>query len=118
MISIAGYIIHQKMRHNHNIDTYYAQRQKDKRKVLLKIPSNDAAPSENFAILQHEFHLLKMIETPTIIKAYDFLQNTSVPALILEGVKGKLLSSYAVAKLISLNDFFNLKWFNRSVHPS
>lgn len=108
MISIAGYIIHAKMRHNHNIDTYYAQRQKDKRKVLLKIPGNDAAPSENFAILQHEFHLLKMIETPAIIKAYDFLQNTSVPALVLEGVRGELLSSYIAANPLQLDDFFNL----------
>lgn len=108
MISISGYTLQAKMRNNHNIDTYYALRQKDKCKVLLKIPNNDSTSSEHFAILQHEFHLLKMIETPAIIKAYDFLQNTHAPVLILEGVEGQLLSSYFVSHKLEISVFFNL----------
>ncbi|MCL9684847.1 EAL domain-containing protein [Legionella maioricensis] len=108
MISIAGYILQEKMRQNHNIDTYYAIRLKDKCKVLLKTPNTDCSSSEHFAILQHEFQLLKMIEAPTVIKAHDFLQNTPVPVLILEGVEGQLLTSYCVMNQLELSDFFNL----------
>lgn len=108
MISISGYALREKMRHNHNIDTYYALRLKDKRRVLLKTPNKFHSSSENLAILQHEFHLLNTIETPTIIKAYDFLQNTYAPVLILEDVKGQLLTSYLLIHQLNLDDFFNL----------
>lgn len=108
MISISGYALHDIMRHKHNIDTYYALRLKDKCKVLLKTPNKQYASPENIAILQHEFQLLNMIEAPTIIKAYDFLQNNQVPVLVLENVKGQLLTSYLLMNQLEINDFFNL----------
>lgn len=108
MIAISGYAIQEKMRHNRNIDTYYALRQKDKRKVLLKIPNNHYQSSENLAVLQHEFHLLRKINCPTIIKAYDFLQNMNAPVLILEGVEGSLLRSYLNTEQIEISDFLVL----------
>ncbi|HIE3578442.1 TPA: EAL domain-containing protein [Legionella anisa] len=108
MISISGYALCEKMRRNHNIDTYYALRLKDRCRVLLKTPNKFHSSSENLAILQHEFHLLNMIETPTIIKAYDFLQNTQAPVLILEDVKGQLLTSYLLMHQLNIGDFFNL----------
>lgn len=108
MISISGYALREKMRRNHNIDTYYALRLKDRCRVLLKTPNKFHSNSENLAILQHEYHLLNMIETPTIIKAYDFLQNTYAPVLILEDVKGQLLTSYLLMHQLSIDDFFNL----------
>jgi serine/threonine protein kinase len=94
MISISGYALREKMRRNHNIDTYYATRLKDRRSVLLKTPNKFHSNSENLAILQHEFNLLNTIETPRIIKAYDFLQSNYALVLILEDVKGQLLTSY------------------------
>ncbi|KTD43156.1 EAL domain-containing protein [Legionella parisiensis] len=108
MISISGYALREKMRRNHNIDTYYALRLKDRCRVLLKTPNKLHPSSENLAILQHEFHLLKMIETPKIIKAYDFLQNTYTPVLILEDVKGQLLTSYLLMHQLGIDGFFNL----------
>ena len=108
LTSRSGYVLQEKMRQNHNIDTYYAVGLKDKCKVLLKTPNNDYSSSVNFAILQHEFQLLKMIEAPAVIKAYDFIQSTPVPVLILEGVEGQLLTSYCVVRQLELSDFFNL----------
>lgn len=108
MIAVSGYAIQEKMRHNRNIDTYYALRQKDKCKVLLKIPNNHLSSTENLAILQHEFRLLKKINAPTIIKAYDFLKNTPVPVLILEGVEGMLLRTYLNTHPLEISDFFRL----------
>ena len=108
MITVLGYELHDKMRHNHNIDTYHALRLKDKCKVLLKIPNNNYTSSENLAILQHEFHLLKTINASPIIKAYDFLQNTPAPVLILEHVEGQLLSSYLMENTLEIGDFFDL----------
>lgn len=108
MITVLGYELHEKMRYNHNIDTYYALRLKDRCKVLLKIPNNNVTSSENVAILQHEFHLLKTINTPSIIKAYDFLQSTPAPVLILEHVEGALLSSFLVENTLEISDFFDL----------
>lgn len=108
MITVLGYELHNKMRHNHNIDTYYALRLKDKCKVLLKIPNDKVTSSENLAILQHEFQLLKTISASPIIKAYDFLQNTPAPVLILEHVEGTLLSSFLVENTLEISDFFDL----------
>ncbi|WP_242602574.1 AAA family ATPase [Legionella moravica] len=108
MITVLGYELHDKMRHNHNIDTYHALRLKDKRKVLLKIPNNNFTSSENLAILQHEFHVLQTVNAPPIIKAYDFLPNTPAPILILEHVEGQLLSSYILDHTLELGDFFDL----------
>lgn len=108
MISISGYALREKMRHNHNIDTYYALRLKDSRRVLLKTPSKHHSSSENLAILQHEYYLLNMIEAPTIIKAYDFLQNLQMPVLILEDVKGQLLTSYLLMHQLDIESFLIL----------
>ncbi|QRN03205.1 EAL domain-containing protein [Legionella sp. MW5194] len=108
MISISGYALQEKLRHNHSIDTYHALRLKDKCKVLLKIPNNYYASTDNLAILQHEFHLLNSIESPTIIKAYDFLQHTPAPVLVLEGVKGQLLHAHLMTNQLKIEDFFNL----------
>ena len=108
MISISGYALREKMRHNHNIDTYYALRLKDSRRVLLKTPSKQHSSSENLAILQHEYYLLNMIEAPTIIKAYDFLQNLQMPVLILEDVKGQLLTSYLLMHQLDIESFLIL----------
>jgi diguanylate cyclase (GGDEF)-like protein len=108
MIAVAGYTLQEKMRHNHSIDTYHALRRKDKRKVLLKVPNGHYAASENLALLQHEFQLLKKINAPTIIKACDFLQNTSGPVLVLEDVEGQLLNSYLKKTKLNIKDFFDL----------
>ncbi|WP_454782833.1 EAL domain-containing protein [Legionella sp. WA2022007384] len=108
MISISGYALQEKMRYNHNIDTFHALRLKDGCKVLLKTPNKLHGSSENLIILQHEYHLLKAIEAPTIIKAYDFLQNTYSPVLILEDVKGELLTSYLLTHRLTMSDFFSL----------
>ncbi|STX28828.1 regulatory protein (GGDEF domain) [Legionella beliardensis] len=108
MVSISGYTLQERMRNNHNIDTYYALRRKDSYKVLLKKPNNHNAPSENLAILQHEYNLLQKITAPTIIKAYDFIQNFSEPVLILEGVEGQLLSLYLKEQQLSISDFLSL----------
>lgn len=108
MISISGYALQEIMRHNHNIDTYYALRLKDKRRVLLKTPNKYHSSSENWAILQHEYHLLNMIEAPTIIKAYDFLQHPQTPVLILEDVKGQLLTSYLMMHHLDIETFLYL----------
>ena len=108
MITVSGYLVQEKLRHNRNIDTYYALRVIDKCKVLLKIPNNNHTSSENLAILQHEFHLLNKIKVPAIIKAYDFIQNTPAPVLILEGVEGQLLTSYLLVNSLEISDFFNL----------
>lgn len=108
MITVLGYEIQEKMRKNHNIDTYHAVRLNDKRQVLLKIPNNNDSTSDNLAILQHEFYLLKTFENPAIIKAYDFLQNTPGPVLILEDVRGQSLGAYLAVNQLEMGDFFNL----------
>ena len=108
MVVIDGYTLQEKMHNNHNIDIYHALRRKDKCKVLLKIPNNHYTSSENVALLQHEFQLLKKINAPTIIKACDFLQNASGPVLVLEGVEGQLLSTYLKKNKLKISDFLNL----------
>jgi len=108
MFSISGYALQEKIRHNRNIDTYSALRRKDKCKVLLKMPNERHLSYDNLAILQHEFHILKQIDTPAIIKAYDFLQNAYTPVLVLEGVEGQVLRSYIHSHELSINDFLKL----------
>ncbi|MFJ1267915.1 EAL domain-containing protein [Legionella lytica] len=108
MVAISGYALHKKMRNNHNIDTYYAIRSKDKFRVLLKTPNNHHVTAENLALLQHEFNLLQQIDSPTIIKAYDFLQDTPVPILILENVEGMLLHDYLNDNRLEIGDFCKL----------
>lgn len=108
MITIKGYEIQEKIRQYHNIDTYHALRIEDKCKVFLKIPNNHDSSSENLAILQNEFQLLNKIQADAIIKAYDFIQNTPAPVLILENVEGQLLSTYLIENQLDINDFFDL----------
>jgi diguanylate cyclase (GGDEF)-like protein len=108
MVAISGYALQKKMRNNHNIDTYYAIRSKDRCRVLLKTPNNHHVTAENLAVLQHEFNLLQQIDAPTIIKAYDFLQDIPVPILILENVEGLLLHSYLKDNRLEIGDFCKL----------
>ncbi|CAM4429546.1 MAG: Serine/threonine-protein kinase PknD [Legionella sp.] len=108
MVAISGYALQKKMRNNHNIDTYYAIRSKDRFRVLLKTPNNHHVTAENMAVLQHEFNLLQQIDSPTIIKAYDFLQDIPVPILILENVEGMLLHDYLKDNRLDIGDFCKL----------
>ncbi|WP_133135504.1 EAL domain-containing protein [Legionella rowbothamii] len=108
MVAISGYALQKKMRNNHNIDTYYAIRSKDRCPVLLKTPNNHHVTAENLAVLQHEFNLLQQLDAPTIIKAYDFLQDIPVPILILENVEGLLLHSYLKDNRLDIGDFCKL----------
>ncbi|WP_298626191.1 AAA family ATPase [uncultured Legionella sp.] len=108
MITVLGYELYDKMRHNHDIDTYYALRLQDQCKVLLRIPDNKLVSSEHLAILQHEFQLLKTIKASPIIKAYEFLQSTPTPILVLEHVDGALLSTFLLENTLEISDFFDL----------
>lgn len=108
MTEIAGYELQKKIKSNHKIDSYRALRANDKREVLIKFPHHNNVFSENLAILQHEYHLLDKFKSPKIIKALELIQDISCPALILEGIKGQLFSSYLLLHHLEMNDFFNL----------
>ncbi|MGQ3887949.1 EAL domain-containing protein [Legionella sp. CNM-1927-20] len=108
MVTVSGYALQERMQTKHNIDTYYALRWKDSCKVLLKTPNNNSSPSENLAILQHEYDLLQKIKSSTIIKPYDFIPNLSEPILVLEGVEGQILTLYLKKHQLTIGDFLNL----------
>ncbi|STX50436.1 inner membrane protein PLUS sensory box protein LssE [Legionella busanensis] len=108
MVTVSGYALQERMRTKHNIDTYYALRWKDSCKVLLKTPNNGGSPSENLAILQHEYELLQKIKSSTVIKPFDFVPNLLEPILVLEGVEGQILSLYLKKHQLTIGDFLNL----------
>src|SRR5579871_3778761 len=108
MAIITDYTLVEKLRTNTLMVTYRGIRLHDKQAVILKLPGHKHPSSKQIALLQNEYALLKQLNLPGVIKAYDFIQLDLLPILILEDVKGELLELFLDGRPLDLTVFFNL----------
>jgi diguanylate cyclase (GGDEF)-like protein len=87
---------------------YRGVRQSDQTPVILKISRFEHPSANNLASLQHEYHILKQLNSPYIIRAYDIIQSQHQLALILEDVNSTSLHEYLKDHTLTLTDFFKI----------
>ena len=108
MTNLVEYKLQKKLSRNTYTDIYHGTHLHDKSRVTLKLPHDGVPVSQQFAILQHEYHLLKQLCLPGIIQVHNFIQTKNTPALVLEELIGISLQEYLNKQPLDLNRFFNL----------
>ena len=87
----------------HTLETLYqsattqvlrARRESDDRPVILKLSARPYPSRQDFAQLQHSYHLLKDIDYPHIVRVLDLLQANGRPVLMLDDIGGYSLADH------------------------
>jgi predicted ATPase/class 3 adenylate cyclase len=106
MIDVTGYTFLEDIDTGLHARMCRCVRQKDNKTVILKILTSEFPTHQEITNLEHEYYLLKQINWPGIIKAYDLINLNLTPILVLEDSNNQTLSSFLRGKILSLNDFF------------
>ncbi len=73
--------------------------------VILKFLKKDYPASEELFIYKHEYNILKSIELPGVIKAYDLIKYNNSPVIILEDCNGKSLKEFIKSRPFYIEEF-------------
>ena len=92
MIQIPGYNISDRFLESCGYTFYRGTDESSDTPVLVKTPSPDNETYRYYADLQHEYMLLKEIESPGVIRIRDIIDFEDKSVLIVEPFEGKLLS--------------------------
>ena len=84
MISVAGYSDLQMVHQSAETLVYSAQRSHDGVKVVLKLLRPEIASPDQAACYQKEYKFLSSLDSELIIKAYDLVEQSNSPILVLE----------------------------------
>jgi len=92
-----------------HIAVYHAVRNSDKENVALKTHISDYPIREDLANLDHEYHILKKIDNPNIVHAYELIHEKNRSYLVLEFVDGLPLKAFIQEKKkIDLDSFYKI----------
>jgi len=108
MQKIGEYTIQSILYEGDKFTVYRGIRQHDGTPVILKASRFEHPSANHLASLQHEYHILKQLDSPYIIKAYDIVQSQHQLALVLEDIRSLSLHEYLKERIISLTDFFKI----------
>ena len=87
----------------HTLDSLYqsattqvlrARREGDDRPVILKCSARPYPSRQDFAQLQHSYHLLKETDHPKIVRVVELIQANGRPVLVLEDIGGYSLADH------------------------
>jgi len=87
---------------------YRSMRNQDERFFILKASGCEHPSLNDLNSLQHEYHILKQLDSPYVIKAFDIIQSQHQWALVLEDIQGISLHEYLKKNTLSLEDFFKI----------
>lgn len=71
---------------------YAARRDADGAPVVIKTSIDDSYPIEQLARLQHEFELLRQVDSPHVVKAYELVDSHPGLSIVLEDRGGQPLA--------------------------
>jgi histidine kinase len=91
---IPGYRITARIHQSGRADIYRGVRECDDQRVVLKTLHGHALTPENIACYRHEYQMLQRLQSAGVVRAYDFKQDHSVVALIIEDFGGKALKEW------------------------
>ena len=83
---------------------YCARREADSAPVVIKTSLDDSYPIEQLARLQHEFELLRQVDSPYVVKAYELIDSHPGLSLVLADRGGQPLARRGPAAAMSIAD--------------
>ncbi len=110
MISIEGYKITGVFLKTPHFTLFRAIKRNEKKPVILKICNQNPPSPIHLAELEHEYHLLSILNLSNVIHTYGIQKDIHSNHLILEleDLEGVLLKEYLANKPLSIDEFFNL----------
>jgi len=108
MQEIIGYTIKEVIAEGDRFTVLRAIQNQDQRKVVLKLCRLELPSTEDLTSLQHEYLMLKKIDSPLVIKVYDLIKQGRQLVLVLEDIDGKPLKQFLEDKPLDLETFFNI----------
>ncbi len=88
---IPGYRVIARIHQSWRADIYRGVRERDDQPVVLKALHGHTLTPENVASYRHEYQMLLRLQSEGVIRAFDFKEDHSVVALIIEDFGGKAL---------------------------
>jgi diguanylate cyclase (GGDEF)-like protein len=93
---------------NTSVQSYRAQRSSDGLLCVIKCLKSPEPSPEELARLRREFEIIRQINTPEVIKAYELINTSDWHAIILEDFGGLPLSQAFSAQTLPLGAFLTL----------
>ena len=81
MLILADYSIKEQLYENERYTIYRAEHRTHQKKVIVKICRSDNPSLADLAALQHEYHVLKQLTLPRVIRVYDIVKHRHQLAL-------------------------------------
>lgn len=104
MVNLSGYEIIEQIFKSHNSTIYRGCRNSDGCSVIIKTMNNEYPGIEELAGFRREFQILSSLSGDKIIKVYDIIENKNSLAIILEDIKGKVLSEHIKTDKLSMTE--------------
>ena len=109
MITISGYKIQSQIYSSKTMSIYHAISLSDNSSVIIKILNDEYPSMKDIARIKYEYHLLREIESTSVIRAIKLEQTDSRYALILEPIPdGITLSEFLSKEEINLDLFLSI----------
>ncbi len=106
MFNVRGYRTTAELFESEHSLVLRARRESDGLLVILKV-LKDARPSpERIARFKREYELVKALELPGVVKAYDFFRAESHWLFVQEDFGGESLARLGISGRVNLDDFF------------
>jgi len=108
MKELNGYSIQETMNEGDRFTILRAIRNSDQKKVVLKFCRLELPSAADLTSLQHEYQILKQLDSPLIIKVYDLIRQGREIILVLEDIEGKSLKRFLANQSLDLEIFFKI----------
>lgn len=108
MIAMEHYTIREPLHLGSRYAIYRGTHIQTQNSVILKVNRFEQPSLTDVAALEHEYQLLKQLNLPGIIKAYELVKQQHKAILVLEDIHGQSLHKYLAGQPLSLDVFFKI----------
>ena len=108
MLTLAGYRIVEQLAESSNSLVYRGVRETDDRPVVLKVFNKVYPSPENIASFKREYEVLRGLNLPGVVKAYDLKKEQQHWFMVLEDFGGDSLAHLELAGNLELVEFLKL----------
>ncbi|MDJ0691231.1 MAG: AAA family ATPase [Xenococcaceae cyanobacterium MO_188.B32] len=108
MFTLAGYLITEELSESSNSLVYRGYRKADDRPVALKVFNKIYPSPESIAAFRREYEILRSLNLPGVVKAYDLKKEQQHWFMVLEDFGGDSLAHLELAGNLELVEFLKL----------
>ncbi len=108
MLTLKGYRISKKLAESSNSRVYRGYRKANDRPVVLKVFNKVYPTPESIAAFRREYEVLRSLNLPGVVKAYDLKKEQHYWFMVLEDFGGDSLAHLGIAGNLELVEFLKL----------